>query len=64
MKQYYRDHDGHVTCYTDKREQYHSQKVKPEHITIVSGKHSPQEIADDINKHVATSNGKVVGYLK
>lgn len=64
MKQYYRDHEGHVTCYTDKREQYHSQKVKPEHITIISGKHTPQDIADDINHYSAKTKGQAVGWRR
>ena len=64
MKQYYTDDSGHVSSFEDDRENYHSQKAKPENIKVIKGDATPEEIADDINYNKAKANGQAVGWRR
>ena len=52
------------STFTDSSQLHWSVKVKPEHITVISGTATPKEIAADINHWSAKAQGKAVGWNK
>lgn len=67
IPQFFIDEEGYQCRFIDKRQFIHSQKVKASDIVIIDQMDSsatPQDIADEINKHTALAAGKIVGYLK
>ncbi len=64
MIQYFTDSTGNVSKFTDAKENYRSQKVKAEDISVLEGTATAVQIADDHNYHIAKANGRVVGWRK
>lgn len=63
-KQYYTDDNKNVSTFIDLKENYHSLKVRPKDIKMLSGVASPEEIADEINYVEVEKTRRAVGWKK